>query len=435
MVFEGIHAFLHDAHTEVGLVKWTGHADVTATPKGIRPMEIAVKDGQRRSPILLGTVLAASLGVGLALFGGATMAGVGAGILALRGGSLPSPSKPSAEKGGIATVVSSASQIWNAVVADGDRYLLSGPRWAGNAGTQLSVSEKGVLRPFPDVSWNDWKPGGDGRRRFVNINALRRGPGETLWVVDTGAPDFGGDPLPDAAKLVVIDLKTNRVIRIIRFSAQVARKGSYIDDIRFKGDHAYLTDAGNPGIIVLDLTSGHSRRVLDGDASTVASPARPIILDGQVLKAPDNRPLLVNSDPLEVSPDGHWLWFGPLEGPWSRVPTRLLDDPSVSAEHLARAVRPLADIPPMGGSVMDAKGNLYFSDLKADAIRKRSMDGRITTIASDPRLHWVDAMFITSDGRLLMPAAQIDRVPLFNHGLGKVQWPVSLFSLHLGGER
>lgn len=78
---------------------------------------------------------------------------------------------------------------------------------------------------------------------------------------------------------------------------------------------------------------------------------------------------------------------------------------------------------------MDASGNLYFSDLAQDAIRVRRPDGRIETLIVDPRLHWVDAPFLDRDGTLWLPAAQMDRVGLFNDGTTRVQWPMTVFRL------
>ncbi len=335
----------------------------------------------------------------------------------------------------IVTEATTHEMVWNAVVEDNHRVFVSGPRWAGGTGPQLARIAGANLESYPDEAWNSWRPGDDPSRKFVNINALHQGPDGALWVVDTGSPSFGGNPLPNAAKLVAIDLSSNKVVRLIPLPPEVARAGSYVDDIRFNGAHAYLTDAGNPGIIVLDLATGHTRRAIDGDPSTVARADRPIIVAGKRLDGPDGRPLKVHSDPLEVSPDGQYLYYGPLEGPWSRVPTRLLDDAGAAPATLAAAVETFADLPPMGGSVMDAAGNLYFSDLKDDAIRKRSPNGNIITIARDPRLYWVDAMFLTMDGRLLMPAAQLDRVAAFNGGRSRIEWPLTLYSVHVGATK
>jgi hypothetical protein len=101
----------------------------------------------------------------------------------------------------------SNSMIWNGVaVAKGDIFV-SGPRWTGSKGPALArLDAKGNPRPYPDARWNAWKPGDDPRNVFVNINAIHRDPSGDLWAVDTGAPDFGGNPLPGGAKVVRISL-------------------------------------------------------------------------------------------------------------------------------------------------------------------------------------------------------------------------------------
>ncbi|TWB83031.1 major royal jelly protein [Nitrospirillum amazonense] len=330
----------------------------------------------------------------------------------------------------LTVAVQNPDAVWNAVAVEGARVFLAGPRWTGTKLPPLVMVEGGgAPRPFPDAAWNAWVPGADPAHAFVNINAIHRDDAGGLWVVDTGAPDFGGDPLPGGAKLVRIDLNRGRVDRVIPLGADVARPGSYVDDIRFHGSHAYLTDAGQPGLIVLDLATGVARRVLDRHPSTVAPADRPIVVDGETVLAPDGRPLAVHSDPLEVSPDGEWLYYAPLEGPWSRVPTRLLDDPAVPAATLADAVRPWIDLPPVGGTAMGPDGSLYYTDLAANAVRRRAPDGSVTSVAHDARLHWVDAPYLAADGTLWLPAAQMDRVALFHHGKSQVRAPMTIFTV------
>ncbi|WP_339949254.1 L-dopachrome tautomerase-related protein [uncultured Albimonas sp.] len=325
----------------------------------------------------------------------------------------------------------SRTLVWNAVVPAAHDVFVSGPRWASGSGPQLSRAVDGSARPFPDAHWNAWAPGLDAADRFVNLNALRLDAEGALWAVDTGAPGFGGDPLPGGAKLVRMDPASGRVLRVIRFGPDAALPGSYIDDVRFQGRRAYLTDAGRPGLIVVDLDRGTARRALEGHPSTVARDDRPIVVDGEILRGPDGRPLKVHADPLELSPDGRWLLYGPLAGPWSRVPLAALDDPALPAEALAAAVEPFADLPPTGGTAMAPDGRLVFSDLAADAIRALGPDGRVETLFADPRLHWVDAMNLDVLGRLWMPAAQIDRAALFHAGGARLHLPVTLWSAPL----
>ncbi|MDF2809687.1 MAG: major royal jelly protein [Microvirga sp.] len=335
----------------------------------------------------------------------------------------------------LSVAAESTQMIWNAVAVEGGRIFVAGPRWTGSKGPALALLDaQGQPRPYPDASWNDWHPGADTASAFVNVNAIHLDGRGNLWVVDTGSPDFGGDPLPGAAKLVKIDLATDRVARIYPVGPEIAKPGSYVDDIRFKGETGYLTDAGQPGLIVFNAVTGEARRVLDGDPSTTAPADRPIVLDGTVLKGPDGSPLRVNSDPLELSPDGTWLHYGPLTGPWSRIETRWLDDPSLSPVELAAKVEPWADLPPVGGTAMTRNGDLYFTDLADDSLKRRAPDGTVTTIVTDPRLHWVDAPFIDEAGSMWLPVPQMDRVASFNAGTSKTRWPVQLFRIDLGLE-
>lgn len=326
----------------------------------------------------------------------------------------------------------SREMIWNGVTTDRGRIFVAGPRWTGSKGASVAlIDAHGMPQPYPDVEWNAFKPGADPAKTFVNVNAIHLDGKGGMWVIDTGSPAFGGDPLPGGVKAVRIDLAKNKVDRVIPLGAAVAPQGSYIDDIRFNGDRAYLTDAGQPGLIVLDLRDGSARRVLNGHPSVTAIHGRDIFLSGRPLRSPDGNLLHVQSDPLEVSPEGRWLYFAPLEGPWSQIETRWLDDPTVTPEEIASKVEPFADLPPTGGTAMDSNGDLYFSDLAADAIRKRAADGTVTTVVVSPELHWVDALFIDSDHTLWMPVPQLDRAALFNNGSSGIHYPIKLFKLPL----
>lgn len=327
-------------------------------------------------------------------------------------------------------VAESHEMIWNAVAVSGGKVFVAGPRWTGSKGPALGqVTAKGTIAPYPSAAWNAWKEGDDPSKAFVNLNAIHLDDHGGLWAVDTGSPTFGGDPLPGGAKLVRISLATGVVDRVITFPATVALPGSYVDDVRFNGDHAYLTDAGRPGIIVLDMRTGTSRRVLDGHPGLTAPQDRTIVLDGQVVRTPDGAPLRVNSDPFELSPDRRWLYAAPLSGPWSRIPTALLDDPKASPMDLVAAVEPWADLPPTGGTAMAPNGDLYFTDLATNAIRKRAADGTISLVVQDDRLHWVDAPFLDETGALWLPTPQMDRVALFQGGSSRTQWPIRLYRI------
>ncbi|AJA63770.1 MULTISPECIES: L-dopachrome tautomerase-related protein [Bradyrhizobium] len=313
--------------------------------------------------------------------------------------------------------------------SSGRRFVVVQPQKPGQP--EIAEITAGNVRPYPDAAWNGWRERQDGERAFVGANSLRIGPDGALWIVDRGAPGIGKPLVKGGPKLVRIDLATNRVTRVYDL-ASAAQGASFVDDVRFNGGIAYLTDAGRPALIVLDLSTGQTRRVLENHASTVA--ARPLVAEGRQLLDSDGRPVVVHADQLEVSSDGLWLYYQPCSGPMYRIATRFLDDPSLDEATLSGHVERFADTPSTGGTAIDAAGTIYVSDTDRSRILKVSATGEISTLIADPRLAWVDAMWIDDEGKLWMPAAQLNRTPGLNHGKDAVRWPITLYSIAVGAK-
>ncbi|WP_244298387.1 major royal jelly family protein [Micromonospora cremea] len=231
--------------------------------------------------------------------------------------------------------------------------------------------------------------------------------------------------MPGGARLIVVDPDGDRFDRVYHLDSAV-HPTSYVDDVRFHDGVAYLTDAGSPGLIVLDLDSGQVRRVLDGHPSTVGGP---LVADGRPLRDPDGGAVHVHTDQLEVSPDGRWLYYQPASGGMSRIGTRWLDDPSVSADELARRVERWWDSPSTGGTAIDAAGTIYLSDVDRRRILTLAPDRTVRTLVADPRLAWVDAMWIDADARLWLPAAQLHLTAGLNNGHAAVDYPVRIYRM------
>ena len=257
---------------------------------------------------------------------------------------------------------------------------------------------------------------------------MRVGPDGDLWIVDVGAPGFGYPGLPGGPKLVQVGLGANAVRRVYGLDGATNNK-SFIDDVRFNAGTAYVTDAGSPGLIVLDLASGTAHRVLEHAPSTTA--ATPMSAEGRNMHGPDGKPVMIHADQLEVSPDGRWLYYQPASGPLSRIETRWLA-PSVGPAERARHAQLFADTPATGGTAIDAHSNIYLSDTDQQRILKISPDGGITIVVQDSRLLWVDAMWIDGGGDLWMPAAQLNRLAAFQGGVSKVRHPMQIFKLAIG---
>ena len=98
---------------------------------------------------------------------------------------------------------------------------------------------------------------------FISVQALTitatiASRPETLWVLDTGRPDFldGTTPysFPGGPKLVAIDLGNDKIYKSFTFPASVVYPDSYLNDVRIdlnldisaKGV-AYIVDSLNEG--------------------------------------------------------------------------------------------------------------------------------------------------------------------------------------------
>ena len=323
-----------------------------------------------------------------------------------------------------------SNRIWNGVTVTPAGRIFAAFTSAEGPGLQLGeIDSTGHATPYPTAAWNGWKPGDDPAMAFVHVNSIRIGPDGNLWVVDAGAPGIGKPTVPNGARLIRFDLVKNAVDHIYPLGAGV-KPQSFIDDVRFSGNSAYLTDAGAPGLLVLNLTTGVVRRVLDGDPSMTDH--RPMKADGKILRDEKGRELRLHADQLEVSADGH-LYYQPASGPMSRIAIRWLDDATLDPATLTTYVEPWIDTPTSGGTAIDAQGNIYLSDPNLRRILKIAPDKTVTTLIQDPRLVWSDAMWIDHDGFLWIPATQQNLTPGFNGGKKNgVRYPVWIYKMQIG---
>jgi sugar lactone lactonase YvrE len=268
-----------------------------------------------------------------------------------------------------------------------------------------------------------------------------RDPVNRLWILDTAAPSFS-PPVRGGAKLVAVDLATNKVAKTIVLPSVAILPTTYINDVRLdlrqgKACVAYITDSSvrGPGaIIVVDLDSGDSWRKLSG--LHTADPSFIPVVEGERLairekgKAP--APFKVASDGIAIWADGAALFYCPLS---SRhlyaVPTAVLLDRSVSDAEVARAAVDLGEKGASDGLGADDKGRVYAGDSERNNIRQRQFDGEWKTIAHDPRIFWPDTMSVASDGYLYFTANQLRRQAQFHEGEDLRERPYSLFRIKI----
>jgi sugar lactone lactonase YvrE len=327
-------------------------------------------------------------------------------------------------------------------VAPNGRIFVNFPQWGDNSPFAVGELKHGKVTAYPDAAFNTANAA-DALHHLISVQSVVADGRNRVWILDTGAPGFR-TPIPGGAKLVAVDLATDKVVQTIPFGSDVVLPSTYLNDVRFdlrigKAGVAYLTDSsisGPGGIVVVDLASGKALRRLSGHPTTMPDPGFVPILEGKPLmnRPKDGKPSpwLVASDGIAISADGATLYYCALS---SRhlyaVPTALLRDPKVPDAEIARHIRDLGLKGASDGLAEDDQGRIYAGDYEHDAIR-RYANGRWRTLVQNPRILWPDTLSVGTDGYLYFTANQLHRQAPFHEGVDRRKPPYELLRVRIG---
>lgn len=290
------------------------------------------------------------------------------------------------------------------------------------------------FKPFPDSSWNTPRPGTD--RYLDSVLGLRGDENGIIWLMDMG------QRTPLTPKLVGWDSKRNRLHRIYYIPAPASLPESQHNDfvVDLKNRKFYIADEGiGPGgdgskaaLVVVDMDTGAARRVLQGHATTRPED-RPITVDGKDLTVPgkDGKPAVikVGADGIAADKEFGWLYFAPLNGT-SVYRLRIGDliDERLGDAELGAKVERYAAKPNNGGFSLDARGNLYLTEVEARAVGVIPAEGRqYRRFAVNDAMHWPDGVSYSPDGFMYVSAAQLAQAAVFNDGKGLNEAPYYIF--------
>lgn len=304
-------------------------------------------------------------------------------------------------------------QVTGVTVSEGGRIFVNFPRWTEDAPISVAEVVDGEVRPYPNEEWNAWR---NARKNEVSpedhwvcVQSVVADGRGSLWVLDPAAP-ASSFIVPGGPKLVRIDLETNKVAQTIAFDTTVAPQGSYLNDVRFSpdGSHAYITDAGPIGaLVIVDLESGTARRVLESHPTTKADPDVVVEHHGQPVRRPDGRGVEFSADSLALSEGGETLYWKPLTGETLySIPTEALENAELSAEQVAAEAQDEGQVGVTDGLWMDDENRIYLSALEEDAIKVREGEA-VTTLVQDERLRWPDTFSQGPDGMIYVTSSRI----------------------------
>lgn len=335
-----------------------------------------------------------------------------------------------------ATVIASSPRyLCNAIAATRNgTVFLGSPRWETMDDTPsvFRVSSNGTLKPFPGGTWNQWKHGADPANAFLMVNGLHIFSDDTLWVVDQGIDPITNTTVAGGQKLVQFDPQSGKVLQILRWGEDILPPGATMNDLRIAGDLMFITDSGLGGIIVHNMRSGTTVRLLSEHPLLRATYTKPMVgRDGHIFRDKDGKRPLVHSDMLEITADRKWFYFSTPIGPLRRLPTSALLDSSLTDSQRAEKIETVMDMPTMMGTAIDTLDNFYFADAERGQIMVLTPEKEKLVLFEDARLVDGDALFITANRQMLVPIPQTERLPANNAGVNALKPPFLSLSFPL----
>ena len=296
--------------------------------------------------------------------------------------------------------------------------------------TPYPVPGSGLLQSCRNAD-GSFLPGQNGRYDFcldwvLGFHADANG---ILWILDgaksTEKATGAGTLRPAAlhAKYVGWDTKTNKLFKILDLDS-VTIASSQHNDFAIDPKHGAqgtliaadeaVGDANNAALVVTDIATGTSRRLLHGDSHVIANPD-PIRWDAQAGQPGAYWGLGVGVDGITLDKNQEWFYFAPLGG-YEMYRVRMTDllDTGLSNAQLSAKIEFYAHKPYNGGLTIDANNNLYLTEIGRHTIGIIPPDTRqYREYVADPNMIWPDGVTYNSDGFMYSGAAQLIQTETF----------------------
>lgn len=294
----------------------------------------------------------------------------------------------------------------------------------------VEIMANGSKQPFPNADWADGPAtGAVGLSSVIGIHTDSNG---IVWILD-----MGGDKAP--AQLVAWNSINNTLHKKIPLTKPSLLDNSFIQDFAIDEKHQkiYIADmtfgnfsgATKPAIIVVDLKTGHSKRVLEG-ASQLMPENRDIVIEASLLasktKEGNTNKLRFGLNPIAIDEQNKWLYFGAFTGTKIyRIPTTALADTKMSDKRLSAKIKIYGPKQPSDGIAYAPGGGILVTDLEHNAVGL-TIQGKYEIIKQDKKLSWPDSLAI-SEGYVYVTQDQLHQHPAFSQGLGNTKAPYTLY--------
>ncbi len=285
----------------------------------------------------------------------------------------------------------------------------------------VEVGPEGTLKPFPNVQWNQ-APNADGLG-IASPLGIQVDKNDVLWTIDNGSI---------TPKIIAWDINTLKVHKVITIPFPIVGEKSFVNDlaIDLKNNAIYLADMlgdEGPALIIIDIDSGSSRRVLDGHKSTLPSRNARIKIDDDTTINKHNHNILNGLNPITIEPKNQWVYFGAMNNTiLYRIATKHLLNKTLKGDELAKYVEIYGKKAVSDGITIDDTGNVYITDLNGKGIGVTYPDGEYELLFSHNKLLWPDSLSTGPGGYIYGVVNQLHRSTLLNSGTNDSKPPYLL---------
>jgi sugar lactone lactonase YvrE len=284
--------------------------------------------------------------------------------------------------------------------------------------------------PFPNLSWNTPRTSDD--HFLSNVLGIRSDANGIIWMLDMGQRN------PVTPKMVGWNTRTNQLERIYYLPASALKPSSQPNDMVVDLKHHVFIVAdeeiGNGGdgstaaLIVIDMKTGATRRLLEGTRTTLPENT-PTVINGKPL-AVDGRSLLVGADGITADAEFEWLYYATLNGT-KLYRMRIVDliNESLSSAQLDNMIETYSSKPNNGGLSIDMGGNIYLTALETNSVAViLAKDRSVHQLVADKNMLWPDGVsYNDKDGYMYVSAAQVHLGKVFNNNIDKSKQPFYIF--------
>ena len=284
----------------------------------------------------------------------------------------------------------------------------------------LEILADGSQKAFPNTDWN--KKTNDENtisNHFLNVQSLTIDSDNDLWILDTGSPKRKGI-IEGGARLIQVDLETNRIQKTITIESKILTSKSYLNDVRIdeRQSFAYITDSVDGGIIVIDLSSGKQKRVLQNLNAITKGSQKTLVIEGISLNDAVDF-YATDGIAYDQSNDMVYYQYRPFSGSSALmgIKTTYLNDFSITDEQLTEKVELVGNTVITDG-IKFKDGYIYLTDLERNAISKYNLETKkLTTVIASSDISWPDSIDFDEDGNIFFTTAQFHRLATLNNGV------------------